>query len=110
MSELNPGIYEALVTETLCARLVSLDSSFRPARPLHKADAADRIALHLSRQIEQSLAAVSEDARVQVGIEVAQALTHGLPSSSTLTHPTRPSNLARYCTRSLSRVPMGHRA
>ncbi|UXA18802.1 DEAD/DEAH box helicase family protein [Mycobacterium sp. SMC-4] len=74
MSELNPGIYEALVTETLRARLVSLDSLFRPARPLHKAEAADRIALHLSRQIEQSLAAVSEDSRVRVGIEVAQAL------------------------------------
>ncbi len=74
MTELNPGIYEVLVTEALRARLAPLESSSRPARPLHKAEAADRIALHLSRQIERSLAAVSDDTRVQVGIEVAQAL------------------------------------
>ena len=43
-------------------------------RPLHTAEAADRIALHLSRQIEQSLAAVGDGDRVQVGIEVARDL------------------------------------
>ncbi|MBB2989657.1 superfamily II DNA or RNA helicase/HKD family nuclease [Mycolicibacterium iranicum] len=74
MTGLSPGIYEVLVTEALRARLAPLASSSRPSRPLHKAEAADRIALHLSRQIEQSLAAVSEDRRVHVGIEVAQAL------------------------------------
>ncbi|OBB57087.1 helicase [Mycobacterium sp. 852013-51886_SCH5428379] len=75
MTELNPGIYEVLVTEALRARLAPLERSFRPTvRPLHEAEAADRIALHLSRQIEQALATVTEDARVQVGIEVAQAL------------------------------------
>jgi superfamily II DNA or RNA helicase/HKD family nuclease len=71
---MEPGIYEALVTEALQSRLDSLDSRFAPTRPLHRAEAADRIALHLSRHVEQSLAAVSDTDRVRVGIEVARAL------------------------------------
>jgi superfamily II DNA or RNA helicase/HKD family nuclease len=41
---------------------------------LRSAEAPDRIALHLSRQIEQSLAGVGEMDRVQIGIEVAREL------------------------------------
>ncbi|MEY2433369.1 MAG: hypothetical protein QOC92_3094 [Acidimicrobiaceae bacterium] len=71
---MDPGIYEVLVTEALRAQLASFEPRSRPTRPLHTAEAADRIALHLSRQIEQSLAAVGDSDRVRVGIEVARDL------------------------------------
>lgn len=49
-------------------------ASDRAAPTLHMAEAADRIAMHLSRQIERSLAAVSDTDRVRVGIDVARHL------------------------------------
>ncbi|MDQ1582414.1 MAG: hypothetical protein QOF36_468 [Microbacteriaceae bacterium] len=87
---MDPGIYEALVTEALRAELDALELRNRPTRPLHTAEAADRIALHLSRQIEQSLAAVSDSDRVRVGIEVARDLIarlEGVDTSATLVAP-----------------------
>jgi superfamily II DNA or RNA helicase/HKD family nuclease len=69
------GIYEALITEALRTELVSLESRLKEeTRPLHTAEAADRIALHLNRQIQHSLEAVGDNQRVQVGIAVARAL------------------------------------
>lgn len=43
-------------------------------RALRSAEAPDRIAWHLSRQIERALADVGDDERVQVGLTVARAL------------------------------------
>src|SRR5690606_33776529 len=43
-------------------------------RALHAAEAPDRIAWHLSREIERALADVQEPDRARVGIEVARAL------------------------------------
>ncbi len=74
MEELEPGIYEVLVTEGLRTRLEALDRFSSRTRALRAADAPDRIALHLSRQIEQALAGVRDEDRVVVGIEVARAL------------------------------------
>ncbi|MGE3655170.1 MAG: DEAD/DEAH box helicase family protein [Mycolicibacterium sp.] len=54
--------------------LDSLESRSRKTRPLHTAEAADRIALHVSRVLEQSLAAMNDSDRVQVGIQVARDL------------------------------------
>jgi superfamily II DNA or RNA helicase/HKD family nuclease len=71
---MDPGIYETLVTEALRARLTSLARDLRPTRPLHTAEAADRIALHLSREIERSLAAIADSDRLKVGIEIAREL------------------------------------
>ena len=71
---MGPGIYEVLVTEALRPYLDSLEGRSRKTRPLHTAEAADRIALHLSRGIERSLAAVNDSDRVQVGIHVARDL------------------------------------
>jgi HKD family nuclease len=68
------GIYEVLVTEALRTHLDSLERRSPKTRPLRTAEAADRIALHLGRQIQQSLEAVGEGDRVQVGIEVARDL------------------------------------
>ena len=71
---MDPGIYETLVTETLRTQLDSLERRSAQHRALHTAEAADRIALHLSRQIERSLTAVNDSDRVRVGIEVARDL------------------------------------
>lgn len=73
MAEWDAGIYEVLVTEALRPYLDPLGPRAR-RRSLHTAEAADRIALHLSREIERSLAAVNDRDRVQVGIEVARDL------------------------------------
>ena len=71
---IEPGLYEQLVTEALRAELESLDERLRPSRHLHTAEAADRIALHLSRRIQRTLESVGDSDRVRVGIEVARDL------------------------------------
>ena len=75
MSHMKPGIYELLITEALRVELGSVESRFdEKIRPLHAAEAADRIAMHLSRHIQQTLESVEDSERVQVGIEVARGL------------------------------------
>lgn len=75
MDELGPGLYEALITEGLRARLEALvERTPIDQRALRSAEAADRIAGHLSRQIEAALKDVGDDDRVAVGLQVAQAL------------------------------------
>lgn len=71
---IEPGLYEQLITEALRAELESLDERLRPHRHLHTAEAADRIALHLSRRIQRTLESVGDAERVRVGIEVARDL------------------------------------
>ena len=71
---IEPGLYEQLITEALRSELGALDDNLRPERPLHTAEAADRIALHLSRRIQRTLDAVGDSDRVRIGIEVARDL------------------------------------
>ena len=75
MEELPAGLYEVLVTEGLKARLGAFaDALPTEQRALHAAEAPDRIAWHLSREIERALSDVGESERARVGIEVARAL------------------------------------
>ncbi len=75
MAELGPGLYELLITEGLRAQLDELAEHLPvDERPLHSADASDRIAWHVSRQVERALLDVSDDDRVEVGVRVARAL------------------------------------
>ena len=79
MEDLGPGLYEALVTEGLEAELDRVTDSLPIGkRPLRSAEAADEIAWHLSRNIEQALADVGDDERVEVGLQVARALLERL--------------------------------
>lgn len=71
---IEPGLYEQLITEALRTELESLDEHLRPSRRLHTAEAADRIALHLSWRIQRTLESVGDSDRVPVGIEVARDL------------------------------------
>ncbi len=51
------GIYETLITGALDAELGALGDRLEARRsPLHEAEAADRIALHLSRVLERAVA------------------------------------------------------
>ena len=75
MDELGPGIYEQLITEGLRAELDEL-ARHMPVdeRPLSSADASDRIAWHVSRQVERALLDVGDEQRIQIGLQVARAL------------------------------------
>jgi superfamily II DNA or RNA helicase len=69
------GIFELLVTEELDAELRSLSGRVVPIRAaLRPAEAADRLALHLSRVLERSLADVPDDERVRIGVNLARRL------------------------------------
>jgi superfamily II DNA or RNA helicase/HKD family nuclease len=70
-----PGLYETLVTEGMTVRLDQLaERALVRSEGLHSAEAPDRIAWHLSNQIERALASVGEADRVRVGLDVARAL------------------------------------
>lgn len=75
VEDLPAGLYEVLVTDGLRARLDALaDVLPTEERALHAAETPDRVAWHLSREIERALADVPDRDRAQVGIEVARAL------------------------------------
>lgn len=75
MDELGPGLYESLVTEGLKAQLDAIaDRLPVEQRGLRAAEASDRIAWHLSRQIEGALSDVADDERVEVGFRVVRTL------------------------------------
>ena len=90
MDDLGPGLFESLVTEGVRARLAEIDERLLPEQhALRSAEAPDRIAWHLSRQIQRALADVSEDDRVAVGVQVARDLLRRLSELV----PTDPSEL-----------------
>lgn len=70
---LTRGLYETLITEALRARLEALAQGSSPDDgDLHSAEAADRVALHLSRVVERALAAVPDGERVRVATRLAR--------------------------------------
>ena len=71
---LPPGLYEQLVTAGLEEQLRAIDGKYVSRTALHQAEAPNRIALHLSRQIEKALDGVPEKDRVAVGVEVVREL------------------------------------
>ena len=76
--ELSAGLYEAVVTESLVNRLAAIDPRLIDQQGLRSADAADRIAQLLARQVLRALESVPRDDRVAIGVEVAQLLTNAL--------------------------------
>ena len=91
-----PGLYEVLVTEGLKAALDSLGAQLLPrSRPLRAAEAPDRIAWHLSRQIELALSDLSESERVEIGTRVARNLLQRLTELVTVDPATVLHSIAR---------------
>lgn len=94
-----PGSYEALVTRRLLAALQALDGSWvHQIDELDAAEAADRLALHLSHVIEKVLAAMPAEQRVNAGTKligelIVQAL-QGKPSVLTGEVPDTTGRLA----------------
>lgn len=71
----NRGLFETLITEELDARLGTLGDRFEARRSkIHEAEAADRIALHLSRVVERAVASIEKEKRVEVGTALARQL------------------------------------
>ena len=83
-----PGSYEAILTHRLQEALQGLDHAWsHQVEKLESAEAADRLALHLSRVIEKVLAAMPSDQRVTAGSKlvgelIVQALQGRLESLS----------------------------
>ena len=96
VADLGPGLYELLITEGLRAQLDELAQGLRvDDRALNSADASDRIAWHVSRQIERALLDISEERRVEVGLNVARALIDRLGELVTADPGARPVDPAR---------------
>ena len=74
MDPLTAGLYELLITDELAAQLQKLDPSLRVTKPLAVADAPDRLALHLQRQVAAALAGLPESQRLDRGVSIARAL------------------------------------
>lgn len=72
--DLAPGLYEELVSAALAGRLTSVEDALVERIALRPADAADRIAQHLAREVVRAIDAVPEAERVATGIEVARRL------------------------------------
>ena len=110
MAELGPGLYETLITEGLRAQLDELAEQLVDKRPLDSADAADRIAWHLSRQVERALVDVNDDQRVEVGLRVARALLDRLGEFVESDPGARPTDPASVLHAILRRLPDGSTA
>jgi superfamily II DNA or RNA helicase/HKD family nuclease len=69
------GLYERLITEALEEQLGALDDRLEARRSeLHEAEAADRLALHLSRVVERAIASLDRNERVAQGTALARQL------------------------------------
>jgi superfamily II DNA or RNA helicase/HKD family nuclease len=69
------GLHEALVTEALAEALEHMPAaSHAETEPLRVAEAADRIALHLSRVVERYVSDLPERDRVAIGLRLARRL------------------------------------
>jgi superfamily II DNA or RNA helicase/HKD family nuclease len=98
VEDLPEGLYETLIDAALSERLARLSGrSGVDVDPLRSADAADRIALFLSREVERALDTVPERDRVDVGISVLASLIDRLSSQPRLpsADPRRPATPGR---------------
>lgn len=73
-SPLPIGLYELLITVGLDQRLGAVEKSLIRRTGLNPAEAANRIAFHLGRQVERAVAALPEKERAERGIAVANEL------------------------------------
>ena len=96
--DLAPGLYEELVSAALVGRLSAVEDALVERIALRPADAADRIAQHLARELTRAIDALPEAERVATGVDVARKLigeiAQRLPRSGALSAaPTDPASV-----------------
>jgi hypothetical protein len=111
MSVLGRGLYEVVITEAVEAQLTRLEERLVAVRAdLRAAEAADRIAMHIARVVERAVAAVDEDRRPKVAIDLARHLVNTvielLPDSGDL-GIERPSEFPELLRSIVGRLPDG---
>ena len=83
MPRLVRGLHERLVTRLLERDLAALESHLSADRaPLRDADAADRLALHLSRVVERAIDALPDRDRAKLGADLSRRLIEELAKES----------------------------
>lgn len=104
------GLYEVLVTDELETGLERLDEPLSPdLRGLRVAEAADRVALHLSLVIQRAVASVGDKERVARGIGLARTLIDVIDEAigSSKFAPDRPREPGQVLHAILGRLPDG---
>ena len=95
------GLYETLITEVLEEQLGALGDRLEARRSeLHEAEAADRLALHLSRVVERAIASLDKSERVAQGIALARQLVNVIVEATAANalgaeRPISPANVLR---------------
>ncbi len=103
------GLYEQFLTEQLQTIVREQGPQFHAkVEALRPADAADRIALHFGRILQQALEEVPDEARVKVGVSLARALIEKVATTTQselgTTVPLEPGQVLRAL---LRRTPDG---
>ena len=83
MNEIDRGLYQSLLTESLVKQLQELDARLTARHSdLHVEEAPDRLAMHLAKVIQTAIASLSKDKRIEVGGELTQKLIQLLVDST----------------------------
>jgi superfamily II DNA or RNA helicase len=83
MNEIDRGLYQSLLTESLVQQLQELDARLTARHSdLHVEEAPDRLAMHLAKVIQTAIASLSKDNRIEVGGELTQKLIQLLVDST----------------------------
>jgi hypothetical protein len=98
VSPLGRGLYEQLITEALAAELDRLPPHLAPERrDLQLGEAADRLALHVSRFLRAALQDVADEHRVETGVSLVRQLIDQVTAKLELRHrdelPLEPARL-----------------
>ena len=83
-SQLEPGLYEVLLTEALERRISEFETeTLTPQiRPLANADAADRLSRHLDSIVTRAIEALNEEGRAKAGARLIKQLVQKLATES----------------------------
>jgi superfamily II DNA or RNA helicase/HKD family nuclease len=104
------GLYETLITEALEEQLGFLGDRVEARRTdLHEAEAADRLALHLSRVVERAIASLDKNERVARGTALARHLVDVIveATAANTLDAERPVSPARVLRSVVGKLPDG---
>lgn len=109
MTHLPKGRYLSLLTTAMAGEIERLIENGRAETTrLHPAEAADRLALHLTRVLETGISSMKEDERVGLGIKLTSELVKRIAESTLASLADgEPDNSARVLTALLGTRPDG---